>query len=49
MTIGRFAQLSGLSIHALRHYDDVGLLEPAVVDAATGYRRYRAGRFRGPG
>ena len=35
-TIGRFAQLSGLSTHALRHYDDVGLLEPAVVDAETG-------------
>lgn len=45
MTIGRFAQLSGLSIHALRHYDDVGLLAPAVVDAATGYRRYRRGQI----
>jgi len=45
MTIGRFAQLSGLSVHALRHYDDVGLLEPAVVDADTGYRRYRRGQI----
>ena len=45
MTIGRFARLSGLSIHALRHYDDVGLLEPAVVDADTGYRRYRRGQI----
>lgn len=45
MTIGRFAQLSGLSIHALRHYDDVGLLEPAVVDGDTGYRRYRRGQI----
>ena len=25
MTIGRFARISGLSIHTLRHYDDVGL------------------------
>jgi DNA-binding transcriptional MerR regulator len=39
--IGGFALLSGLSIHALRHYDEVGLLRPAVVDPATGYRRYR--------
>jgi DNA-binding transcriptional MerR regulator len=39
--IGRFARLSGLSIHTLRHYDEVGLLAPADVDAATGYRRYR--------
>jgi DNA-binding transcriptional MerR regulator len=46
MAIGRFAQLSGLSIHALRHYDDVGLLEPAVVDADTGYRRYRRGQIQ---
>jgi len=28
MTIGRFAQLSGLSIGTLRHYDDVRLLPP---------------------
>jgi DNA-binding transcriptional MerR regulator len=41
VTIGRFAQLSGLSIHALRHYDDVGLLVPAEVDPVSGYRRYR--------
>lgn len=41
VTIGRFAQLSGLSIHALRHYDDVDLLTPAEVDVSTGYRRYR--------
>lgn len=41
MTIGRFAHLSGLSLHALRHYDDVGLLAPAHIDPATGYRRYR--------
>lgn len=41
MNIGRFAQLSGLSVHTLRHYDDVGLLSPASVDDDTGYRRYR--------
>ena len=40
LTIGRFARLSGLSIGALRHYHEVGLLEPAVVDAATSYRSY---------
>src|SRR3954447_12467047 len=40
MTIGRFSRLSGRSIHALRHYDDVNLLHPANVDESTGYRRY---------
>ncbi|MGP3967518.1 VOC family protein [Streptomyces sp. 6N223] len=44
--IGGFALLSGLSLHALRHYDEVGLLRPAHVDPATGYRRYRPGQLR---
>jgi len=39
--IGRFARLSGLSIGALRHYDELDLLRPADVDRITGYRRYR--------
>ncbi len=46
MTIGRFAQLSGLSVKALRHYDETGLLPPAHVDQVTGYRWYRAGQAR---
>ena len=40
--IGKFARLSGLSIGALRHYDELDLLRPADVDRFTGYRRYRA-------
>lgn len=39
LSIGRFAHLSGLTLHALRHYDDVDLLKPASVDG-NGYRRY---------
>jgi DNA-binding transcriptional MerR regulator len=41
MTIGRFARTSGLSVHTLRHYDDVGILKPAEVERDSGYRRYR--------
>ncbi|HYX11474.1 MAG TPA: MerR family transcriptional regulator, partial [Candidatus Acidoferrum sp.] len=41
LSIGRFARLSGLSIGALRHYDEVDVLRPAAVDPETGYRRYR--------
>jgi DNA-binding transcriptional MerR regulator len=41
LPIGRFAREAGLTIGALRHYDDEGVLVPANVDAATGYRRYR--------
>lgn len=46
VTIGRFARLSGLSVHTLRHYDDVGILAPAAIDATTGYRRYRRDQVR---
>jgi DNA-binding transcriptional MerR regulator len=41
LSIGRFARLTGLSIGALRHYDQVGLLAPAEVSRETGYRSYR--------
>jgi effector-binding domain-containing protein len=39
--IGRFSRMSRLSIKALRFYDEQGLLTPAWVDPATGYRYYR--------
>ena len=41
LSIGRFARLAGLSVGALRHYDDLDLLRPAEIDRVTGYRRYR--------
>jgi DNA-binding transcriptional MerR regulator len=41
LPIGRFARLAGLSVGALRHYDELDLLRPAEVDRLTGYRRYR--------
>lgn len=37
---GEFARASSLSIKALRVYHETGLLVPAVVDPATGYRAY---------
>lgn len=40
LSIGRFAQLSRLSVKSLRHYDEIGLLPPAHVDPRTGYRSY---------
>jgi DNA-binding transcriptional MerR regulator len=41
LTIGVFARRSRLSPKALRLYDRLGLLAPAHVDEANGYRRYR--------
>jgi len=46
LSIGRFARLSGLSIKALRHYDEIGLLRPACVDDGTGYRYYALAQAR---
>jgi DNA-binding transcriptional MerR regulator len=39
-SIGEFARRSRLSIKALRHYDELGVLVPARVDEASGYRYY---------
>ncbi|HSZ43046.1 MAG TPA: VOC family protein [Trebonia sp.] len=49
LSIGAFGMLSGLSINALRHYDEVGLLPPAYVDPDTGYRRYRSAQLKRAG
>ncbi|TQJ32410.1 DNA-binding transcriptional MerR regulator [Microbacterium sp. SLBN-146] len=39
-TIGEFAALGRVSLRMLRHYDAIGLLQPARVDERTGYRFY---------
>ena len=44
LAIGAFARRSRLSLKALRLYDELGLLTPAQVDPATGYRSYEAGQ-----
>jgi DNA-binding transcriptional MerR regulator/effector-binding domain-containing protein len=45
LTIGAFARLGQVSPRMLRHYDETGLLVPAVVDARTGYRFYDVGQL----
>jgi DNA-binding transcriptional MerR regulator len=40
LTISAFARRVGLTPSALRFYDDCGLLRPAEVDGANGYRYY---------
>jgi DNA-binding transcriptional MerR regulator len=46
LPIGLFGRLCRLSVKQLRHYDEVGLLRPARVDEATGYRYYRRDQVR---
>jgi DNA-binding transcriptional MerR regulator/effector-binding domain-containing protein len=40
ITIGDFSEITHLSVKTLRHYHEVGLLEPSSVDPRTGYRSY---------
>jgi DNA-binding transcriptional MerR regulator len=42
LSIGDFSRATHMTVKTLRHYHQVGLLEPAVVDPDTGYRRYSA-------
>jgi DNA-binding transcriptional MerR regulator/effector-binding domain-containing protein len=44
VSIGDFAVMTSLSRKALRHYHDIGILEPAHVDSHTGYRFYDTGQ-----
>jgi DNA-binding transcriptional MerR regulator len=43
--IGEFARHGRVSVRMLRHYDAIGLLRPAHVDPATGYRAYQAAQL----
>lgn len=45
LTIGQLGERSGLSLKALRLYDELGLLPPARVDPASGYRYYEDGQL----
>jgi DNA-binding transcriptional MerR regulator len=40
VTIGDFSRATHLSVKTLRHYHQVGLLEPDEVDPSNGYRYY---------
>ena len=42
LTVGDFSRITHLSVKTLRHYHDVGLLEPAEVNPRTGYRYYQS-------
>lgn len=44
--IGALARAGGLPVSALRYYDAAGVLRPAHVDPATGYRWYTTAQVR---
>jgi DNA-binding transcriptional MerR regulator len=45
LAIGDFSRATQLSVKTLRNYHRLGLLEPAQVDAETGYRRYTSNQI----
>jgi DNA-binding transcriptional MerR regulator len=45
LKIGDFSSLSQVSIKTLRYYDQTGLLIPAHIDSANGYRYYSASQL----
>jgi len=49
LTVGRVAELTGVTVRTLHHYDEIGLAQPSARTTA-GYRAYSAGdveRLRG--
>lgn len=40
LKIGEFSKLSQITVQALHHYDEIGLLKPVKVDPFTNYRYY---------
>jgi DNA-binding transcriptional MerR regulator len=44
--IGEFSRIARVSARLLRYYDELGLLKPGVVDAASGYRYYTSSQLQ---
>ncbi|NIL64873.1 MerR family DNA-binding transcriptional regulator, partial [Salinispora arenicola] len=42
LTVGQAAELAGVTVRTLHHYDEIGLLRPSTRTAA-GHRAYSAG------
>ncbi|MCH5209755.1 MAG: MerR family transcriptional regulator [Oscillospiraceae bacterium] len=40
LTIGQFSKVCMVTVKALRHYDEIGLIKPVEINDETGYRQY---------
>jgi predicted transcriptional regulator YdeE len=45
LKVGDFSQLAHVTVKALRHYDEIGLLKPVWIDRFSGYRYYTPGQL----
>jgi len=46
LKIGEFSRLCHVTVRALRHYEEIRLLVPEIVDRWTGYRYYSVGQLQ---
>lgn len=46
LSIGAFSKISKVSANALRYYDEIGLIKPAMVNHDNGYRYYSTEQLR---
>lgn len=46
LKIGEFSKTVGLTVKALRHYENLGLIHPYWIDKYTGYRYYEESQVR---
>lgn len=46
LKIGEFSRLGRVTVRALRHYEEIDLLVPEIVDRATGYRYYSVSQLQ---
>lgn len=46
LKIGEFSRLCKVTVRTLRHYEEIGLLVPDVVDSWTGYRYYAVAQLQ---
>lgn len=40
LSIGKMARINNVTVQTLRHYDQIGLLKPYLIDEISGYRYY---------
>ena len=40
LSIGKAARIAGVTVKAIKHYEEIGLIKPAYVNPDTGYRFY---------
>jgi len=44
--IGEFSRLCRVTVRTLRHYEEIDLLVPEIIDRSSGYRYYSAGQLQ---